>query len=86
MSERVAENVAVLPGVNRPDLVKAITPETVLTAAMKENLLDACVVGRSHTGEIVVWSTQTDADAVAGLLTRGIRELINAPQVTESAR
>lgn len=71
-----------LPGATfRAEPAKATAPEDALTGALNAGLLDVAIVGRTISGEITVFGSQPDSDAVIGLLTRGISFLANAQQI-----
>lgn len=75
--------VHVLPGVFRADLEGPLEPAAVLAAAADIGLRDVVVVGRTIAGDVVVCSSQVDADAVVGLLARGQHYLVASAQAHE---
>lgn len=73
-------NVLVLPGTNRPDLQEPTPTGDVLRGALEADLIDVAIVGRQTNGDIAIWGSNTDADAVIGLFHRAIAFLANAKQ------
>jgi hypothetical protein len=78
----LSENVHILPGVARPDLVEKTGIDEILASVRDAGLKDVAIVGRGLNGEVSVWASQTDADAVIGLLMRGVIWLGSGTQVT----
>lgn len=75
-------DIRVLPGANRPDLVKIENGVKVaLKGALDGGLIDAVVAGRTADGQIHVYGSQADADAAIGLLMRGAHYLAQAIQL-----
>lgn len=73
--------IKVLPGVNRPDLDRQTAVNEVLEGAGEAGLIHIAIVGRNAAGDIIVFSSQSDADAVIGLFTRGAAFLVGSEQV-----
>lgn len=58
-------------------MTRDTSPQSVLQSAMESALEDVVVVGRTINGGIAVWGSQVDADAVIGLLNRGITRIVD---------
>jgi hypothetical protein len=76
----MSAEIKTLPGVIRLDLQEQGDVDLCLKNAMDAGLRDVVIVGRAISGEVIVWGSQTDADCVIGLLTRGVTFLANAEQ------
>ncbi len=73
--------IRTLPGVMRADLEPSTSVDAVICSALNAGLMDIVVVGRSLKGELCLWGSQADADAVLGLLVRGLNWLAEKQQV-----
>lgn len=74
--------IKVLPGANRPDLVKVENGvEVALKGALDGGLIDVAVAGRTADGQIHVFGSAADADAAIGLLMRGAHFLAGGVQI-----
>lgn len=78
-------DIKVLPGVNRPDLVKDVALDVMFDAARRAPLVAAVIVGREIDGRISVWGSQSDIDQVLGLLMHGTYWLAGTRQVPRPA-
>jgi len=76
-------DVVTLPGVFRADLNDASDVRSVLMAAADMGLKDVAVVGRSLSGSIEVFGSQSDADRTIALLFRGANWLADSVQTDE---
>lgn len=64
-----------MPGVYRADLAKPAPVDEVLKTIQNLSLSDITCVARSTDGAIVVCGSQSDPDAMIGLLVRGMNFL-----------
>lgn len=76
-------DIVSLPGIYRADMIEDCDPRTVLVSALDAGLKDVVVIGRSLSGSIEVFSSQSDADQSIGLMMRGVAYLSTAEQVDE---
>jgi hypothetical protein len=62
------DNIAVLPGVERRDLLGETEPSVILQATIDKGITDVIVIGKQRDGEFYLAAADGNADAVVGKL------------------
>ena len=60
------------PGMNWQDLQKSAGIDEVLGSARDAELVEVAIVGRKANGDVVLFASHPNLDAVSGLLMRGV--------------
>ncbi len=62
----MTDNIAVLPGVERRDLLPETEPNVILQSVKDKGIADLIVIGKQRDGEFFLAACDGNADAVVG--------------------